>query len=834
MADGSITFSTELDNKKLEQQLQKARKEIEKLEESASAQEAKKSPLVQQAHELEESMRAAREEVRRYGSEWAAGVAGADKNQSEAVIQAQQLEAQHAKVVAQIDKIDQKLQPAYTKLDRMKETAGGLEQELSKASRKGSLMGDALNRAETYMDKFVRRVKGLARRVFVFTVITSMLRSLKNWMADAIKTDDKARASIARLKGALLTLAQPLVDVVIPAFTAFANILADLVSQAAGIVSTLFGSTAEESAKSAEELYDEQSAIKGVGDAAKKAGKAMANFDEINKLPGSGEGQKEIEPDFSGVGEKNWLKDTLGEVAGMVADALMLGGIALVAIGAATGNLPLVVTGLVLLGVGLSIGGQTDTLQSWADALGLNSVQEFVVVAVTLAGIALVAIGAAMGNILFVLAGLGLIWGAIAYSNSSGMMNSWTEEQLSRAATYITAALILGGIVLVAIGAATANVLMVLAGLGLIAAGIYVGTKSGVLKPWMEVLGLESVFDYVLAAIQLVGIALICIGAAMGNIFMVIAGGLLIAAAGIAKSVGEETLMAWWEKLQLTTVMQWVGVALLLVGVALIAIGAMMGNILMVVAGAVMIGAGMIASMDNNNLSDWVTTLGLEKVVGWVTAALMLAGMAFIFFGILTVNVLMVVSGVGLIIAGFVVGTESGTFGSWVDALGLSKVSQQISTAIQLAGIAFIAIGALMTNPLMIIAGLALLGVGTVLRGANQSKAKAGAMPQVSRAMPSVAQYDVPALAKGAVIPPNREFLAVLGDQKSGTNIEAPASEIESAVTRGIQQAGGGNGGPMEIKLVVTAGDTLARDFKFKLDRAAQLQGVRLVNGGAY
>lgn len=40
----------------------------------------------------------------------------------------------------------------------------------------------------------------------------------------------------------------------------------------------------------------------------------------------------------------------------------------------------------------------------------------------------------------------------------------------------------------------------------------------------------------------------------------------------------------------------------------------------------------------------------------------------------------------------------------------------------------------------------------------------------------------IPKLAQGAVIPPNREFLAVLGDQKQGTNIEAPLSTIQEAV----------------------------------------------------
>lgn len=39
----------------------------------------------------------------------------------------------------------------------------------------------------------------------------------------------------------------------------------------------------------------------------------------------------------------------------------------------------------------------------------------------------------------------------------------------------------------------------------------------------------------------------------------------------------------------------------------------------------------------------------------------------------------------------------------------------------------------------------------------------------------------IPKLAQGAVIPPNREFLAVLGDQKRGMNIEAPLDTIVEA-----------------------------------------------------
>lgn len=40
----------------------------------------------------------------------------------------------------------------------------------------------------------------------------------------------------------------------------------------------------------------------------------------------------------------------------------------------------------------------------------------------------------------------------------------------------------------------------------------------------------------------------------------------------------------------------------------------------------------------------------------------------------------------------------------------------------------------------------------------------------------------IPYLAQGAVIPPNKEFMAVLGDQKSGNNIEAPENLIRKIV----------------------------------------------------
>ena len=49
--------------------------------------------------------------------------------------------------------------------------------------------------------------------------------------------------------------------------------------------------------------------------------------------------------------------------------------------------------------------------------------------------------------------------------------------------------------------------------------------------------------------------------------------------------------------------------------------------------------------------------------------------------------------------------------------------------------------------------------------------------------IPNVSFYKIPELAEGAVINPNNPFLAVLGDQQSGVNVEAPLDTIKQAVS---------------------------------------------------
>ena len=65
--------------------------------------------------------------------------------------------------------------------------------------------------------------------------------------------------------------------------------------------------------------------------------------------------------------------------------------------------------------------------------------------------------------------------------------------------------------------------------------------------------------------------------------------------------------------------------------------------------------------------------------------------------------------------------------------------------------------------------------------------------------IPQLGSVQLPRLAEGAVIPPNREFMAVLGDQNSGTNIEAPLDTIKQALAEVLTVSN--NNAPIVLQL---------------------------------
>lgn len=104
-----------------------------------------------------------------------------------------------------------------------------------------------------------------------------------------------------------------------------------------------------------------------------------------------------------------------------------------------------------------------------------------------------------------------------------------------------------------------------------------------------------------------------------------------------------------------------------------------------------------------------------------------------------------------------------------------------------------------------------------------------GAPAQQSMEAP-LASLPVPALARGAVIPPNRRFLAMLGDQTNGTNVEAPLETIQEALAEVLAAQGGQD---ITIRF---AGDLaqLVRLLNPYIDKENNRRGARLVSGGVY
>ena len=67
--------------------------------------------------------------------------------------------------------------------------------------------------------------------------------------------------------------------------------------------------------------------------------------------------------------------------------------------------------------------------------------------------------------------------------------------------------------------------------------------------------------------------------------------------------------------------------------------------------------------------------------------------------------------------------------------------------------------------------------------------------------IPSLSEVKLPRLATGTVVPPNREFLAVLGDNKKEPEIVSPVSTLKEAFLAALKESGGGAGGKATIIL---------------------------------
>lgn len=690
-ADGSVVFSVDLDDKDAQKELNKLVKKIDTLNDKIYQKQQDKMPLAKQSAEIAANLDAAKATLDSMHSGKEFFTADSIKAQESTV---KSLQKEYDAVTAKVEKMDASIQSDTANLDKMKTKAGELSEKISSTKNGVFGMGEATKKADEYMSRFVNRVKKLAFRAFVFTLITRALSVVRDYVWKVIQVNDEAAKAIGRLKGALLTLAQPLLSVIVPAFTALVNILTKVISVIANIVSMLFGTTAKKSEAAAKGLYKEADAIGSVGSAAKEAKGNLASFDEINTISTSSSGggaaaalADRLSPVFEQFTTDEY-KAKIDELTAYLSGALLALGAILCFSGA---NIPL---GIALMAAG-AIGLVTLIKENW------NAMSD--------------RLRAALTNVLSVLGLFALAIGAI---------------------------LCLSG----------ANIPL---GIGLMLAGAAM-LGTAVALNWNAVN--DKTKNTLSALMMALGMTLLAIGAVLcfsgANLPLGI--GLMIAgAASIAASVA----MNWntapeKTKAAIKSLMGSIGISLIAIGAVLCFSGANLPlGIGMMIAG----GAAIAAASDLDwsalltklkemwqNIKQWWNT----SVSKFFTADYWKALGRRIIDGLLS----------GLKAAWESVKTWVANAVSW---FGKKFVEAQNSIARSNSGRSG--------------------GFGT----------RSGGFGNPSRA-PSISRISAPALARGAVIPPNKEFLAVLGDQKSGTNIETPLATMVEAFKQAMSESGGG------------------------------------------
>lgn len=700
-ADGSIIFSTEIDNKKAQAELDKLEKKIASLEIKANQAGAKKIPLKEQADALGVALDNAKQKLEALKASGASpGAIGA---QSETVTS---LQYQWDQVNNKIDRYNREIEKANGDIDVSKSRAGELAAQLASAGRNTEKMSAGVKKAEKSAKNFASRMKSVVRSALVFTVITQALSKFRNWIGDVIKASPEATAAIARLKGALLTLVQPLVNIIIPAFTKFVNILAAIINKIASVFAVLTGKTVESSRAAAEALNKQTSALNGMGAAAKEAKKQLLGFDEINQLTedtsGGGGGSGTIAPDFSGFDDTEDELNTILGLVGAIATGLLAWKIA-----------SLFTDSLSMIGgIALAAAGAFALVYFWLDAWN-NGID--------------------MQNFLGMLAGVAALAGGLAIAFGS---------------TAAGIALVIGGLAMLVVGIKDViengftleNTLTIIA--GLLAAGLGIGLLTG---NWIPLL------------IAGIAAALIALVSFTGH--------------------GEELINGLKETID---------------GFGKFFKGVFSGDMEMTAEGLKQIWDGLKNTW--NAVIDSIRD-AWNMFIEWLRGKNPELAAIFETYGKLVSDLYNSVKQ----ILGGIITFISGVFtGDWDKAWeGVKQIFKGIWN-----GIVSILEGAV---------NLIIGGINWMIRQLNKIQIKAPDWlggGTIGFNIPAISTVSIPRLAQGAVIPPNREFLAVLGDQKNGTNVEAPLETIKQAVAEVLSQNGSGE----EITIKFT-GDlaTLAR-----------------------
>ena len=337
-------------------------------------------------------------------------------------------------------------------------------------------------------------------------------------------------------------------------------------------------------------------------------------------------------------------------------------------------------------------------------------------------------------------------------------------------------------------------------------------------------------------ALLALGIILLWIGGVVGigvAIGMIIAGGALIVSAVAAQAAfAPEDIGAW-----LSLIMGIAGGALLALGIILCMVGSIPIGVGMIIAGAV----SLVSAVALNSDAVVEAIQGpLGVIMAIVGAALLVLGIILTCCGVLPLGIALIAAGAVSLVT--VVALNWDAIVDWVKGaweavkafwnkyiapvftikfwLDLAKnCANGLISGFENAINGIITMFENMIN--FVVDGINSIGfdIPDWLGGGHFGFD----IPRVS-----FGRVSIPRLAQGAVIPPNREFLAVLGDQKQGLNIETPLSTMIEAFNAALDARGDGSANNSTIVLEID-GREFGRAVVEQGNRESRRIGTRLV-----
>lgn len=686
------------------------------------------------------------------------------------------IQAQWEAMGVRIDELSVKLKLSKEQAEQLKIALAGVGTSVPPTGGAGGEGGaagankwaDALGAVGGALKKVGKRIAGIIKSALIFRVIYKVMQSIMDMFKKILMSDEEFRQDWEEMKAAFYAAAQPLVNTLIPVMKWIVQQLKEWAISLGKVEAAIQGISYSEfldQAKASKETADN---YENVANSAEKAKRALAGFDDIEILS-AGETDDSVSP-FESLKEY----DTSGE-KGMLADLMTVIGGALAAVGVV-----LLFNGQVQLGLAFIIAGagafaisQVATKEFSTDPI-LNTfgkVAEIIADALLAVGLILLTYGQVKWGLAFIIAGA-LVWVA-----KEVVLGKFSEDPIVD----------------------TVAKIMMIAGGAALAIGLI-----------MIVFGFTNPVSISLVA---AGAVALVTGASLGSGDIVEA---LRGTLGVIVALVSGALLA------IGIILCFTGVALPL-GIALIAAGAL-GLVAVVAVNWNAIADAIAGAI--NAVIDWVKTYGL-LVLG-IILCLTGAGMAF---GIalilkwakdnagkveLASKILEMVQSVWKAVKGFWDSYIAPIFtADWWLNLGKNCINGLIAGFE--GGINGI-IGAFETMINWIVGGLNKisfdipdwLGGGTF--GINIPEANFG-------------RLNIPRLAKGGVIPANREFLAVLGDQKQGVNIETPLETMIEAFNEALN---GRNDTVKEEKYFL--GETELMRIVYKLAKQGErIQGADLV-----